>query len=1126
MIGLFPFVLALLLGLALFLLLLTVLNIFKQEPTNLPHGNMGWPLLGETLGFLKPHKSNSMGSFLQQHCSRYGKVFKSHLFGYPTIVSCDLELNAYVLQNEGRLFQSSYPKPVHDILGKLSLMLVCGELHKKLRNVAVSFISTYKSRPDLHLYVEKMSISVMKSWKDRQQVLFFKEAKQSTLKLGKLQEWAAMQIRNSFIAGLRGNQRDYGTMSSITVNGSFTLHLMLKNLLNIEPEEPRALTILEDFLTFMKGFVSLPLYVPGTPYTKAVKARARISSTLKEIIEEREKSDLGIAKGDFVDEFLLKGSLNMEEKVSIVMDLLLAGYETTSGLLALVVHFLGQTPSFLEQLKDEHQALRRSKKKGESLSWEDYKKMELTSKVICEALRCGNLVKFVHRKAIQDVKFKGYLIPKGWQVLPMFSAAHLDPSLHDNPSEFNPWRWADPATSKKVTPFGGGLRLCPGPELGKVETAFFLHHLVLNYRWKTREDDYPMSYPYMEFKKDIMRVDSDYMMEDGQRINNLGERIGGELIGRPFKLKETIWRQAEPNLGFTLSNIMMGLFPFALALLLGLALFYLRLTVFNILKQKPTDLPHGSMGWPLLGETLGFLKPHKSNSMGSFLQQHCSRYGRVFKSHLFGYPTIVSCDLELNAYVLQNEGRLFQSSYPKPVHDILGKLSLMLVCGELHKKLRNVAVNFISTYKSRPDLHHYVEKMSISVMKSWKDRQQVLFFKEAKQKPPKIRISSTTCRCSEPYARTNGTSPRASSKPIPMPSVPSVRGGGDSLDPRGQARAQVQPFPGPAAGAHEPQSAMQIKSSFIAGLSDNQRYYGTMSLITFTLHLMLKNLLNIEPEEPRALTILEDFLTFMKGFVSLPLYVPGTPYTKAVKARARISSTLKEIIEEREKSDLGIAKGDFVDEFLLKGSLNMEEKVSIVMDLLLAGYETTSGLLALVVHFLGQAPSVLEQLKDEHQALRRSKKKGEPLSWEDYKKMELTSKVICEALRCGNLVKFVHRKAIQDVKFKGYLIPKGWQVLPMFSAAHLDPSLHDNPSEFNPWRWADPAMSKKVTPFGGGLRLCPGPELGKVETAFFLHHLVLNYRWKTREDDYPMSYPYMEFKKGLLLEIEPTEKRI
>lgn len=109
------------------------------------------------------------------------------------------------------------------------------------------------------------------------------------------------------------------------------------------------------------------------------------------------------------------------------------------------------------------------------------------------------------------------------------------------------------------------------------------------------------------------------------------------------------------------------------------------------------------------------------------------RYGRVFKSHLFGSPTVVSCDLELNTFILQNEEKLFQSSYPKQVHDILGKLSLMLVSGDLHRKLRNVALSFTTTSKSRPDFLHYVEKLSISVMKSWKDRRQVLFFKEAKE---------------------------------------------------------------------------------------------------------------------------------------------------------------------------------------------------------------------------------------------------------------------------------------------------------------------------------------------------------------------------------------------------------
>ncbi|XAR58237.1 hypothetical protein NMG60_11026652 [Bertholletia excelsa] len=465
---------------------------------------------------------------------------------------------------------------------------------------------------------------------------------------------------------------------------------------------------------------------------------------------------------------------------------------------------------------------------------------------------------------------------------------------------------------------------------------------------------------------------------------------------------------------------------YIVTLLLGLALAF---PIFRLLfaKQQLSNIPSGSMGLPLIGETLAYLSPHESTSMGSFLQSHCSRYGRVFKSHLFGSPTVVSCDHELNAFVLQNEGRLFQSSYPKPVHDILGNLSIMLVTGDLHRKLRSIAVGFIATSRSRPDFVRYVDKMSMEVIESWKNLPEVGFYKEAKK---------------------------------------------------------------------------------------------------FTLYVMLKYVLDVEPEDTLAPRILEDFLTFMKGFVSIPLYIPGTPYAKAVKARARLMCTLEEIIKKREKREGGAGKGDFLDDILEKENLSYEEKVSVALDILLAGYETTSGLLGLVVYFIAQQPSVLQQLKEEHQAVRKRKEDGEPLNLEDYKHMELTSKVISESLRCGNLVKFVHRKALQDVNFKEYFIPAGWKILPVLSAVHLDPSLHENPSEFDPSRWADQAINKKVSPFGGGLRLCPGTDLAKVETAFFLHHLVLNYRWKTKVDESPMSCPYLDFRRSLLLEIEPTEHRV
>ncbi|KAH0653889.1 hypothetical protein KY289_031567 [Solanum tuberosum] len=430
----------------------------------IPKGTFGWPLLGETLSFLKPHPSNSIGTFLQQHCSRYGKVFKSHLFFSPTVVSCDQDLNYFILQNEDKLFQCSYPKPIYGILGKVSLLVAVGDTHKRLRNVSLSLISTIKSKPEFINDVETLALQILQSWTDKDQVRYWEEARK------------------------------------------FSFNVIVKQVLGLTPDNPQSALILQDFLAFMRGLISLPLYIPGTPYARAVQARSRISSTIKAIIEERRRKhvvDGDSKKNDFLEILLCVDTLSEEEKVSFVLDSLLGGYETTSLLMAMVVFFIGQSQTALDQLKEEHDNIRSTKEK-ELLNWEDYQKMDFTQKVINEALRYGNVVKFVHRKALKDVKFKDYVIPAGWKVLPVFSAVHLDPSVHPNALHFNPWRWeSDEQISKKLTPFGGGSRCCPGFELAKVEVAFFLHHLVQKYRWEVEEGEQPIAYPYVEFKNGL-----------------------------------------------------------------------------------------------------------------------------------------------------------------------------------------------------------------------------------------------------------------------------------------------------------------------------------------------------------------------------------------------------------------------------------------------------------------------------------------------------------------------------------------------------------------------------------------------------------------------------------------------
>lgn len=51
----------------------------------------------------------------------------------------------------------------------------------------------------------------------------------------------------------------------------FSINVMLKHLLNINPDDPLASEILENFENYIKGFISLPLNIPGTAYSKALK---------------------------------------------------------------------------------------------------------------------------------------------------------------------------------------------------------------------------------------------------------------------------------------------------------------------------------------------------------------------------------------------------------------------------------------------------------------------------------------------------------------------------------------------------------------------------------------------------------------------------------------------------------------------------------------------------------------------------------------------------------------------------------------------------------------------------------------------------------------------------------------
>lgn len=73
----------------------------------------------------------------------------------------------------------------------------------------------------------------------------------------------------------------------------------------------------------------------------------------------------------------------------------------------------------------------------------------------------------------------------------------------------------------------------------------------------------------------------------------------------------------------------------------------------------------------------------------------CCRFGKIFSCSLFGKWCVVSADPSFNRFVMKNEGKLFQSSYPKSFKDLVGKNGVITVHGEQQRKLHGITSNMM-----------------------------------------------------------------------------------------------------------------------------------------------------------------------------------------------------------------------------------------------------------------------------------------------------------------------------------------------------------------------------------------------------------------------------------------------
>ncbi|PKU84644.1 Cytochrome P450 90B1 [Dendrobium catenatum] len=463
---------------------LTVILWFtsKQNPCKVfPPGNRCVPLIGETLSFFKPHPANSMGGFMEDHISRYGKIFSSNLLGRDAIVSADAELNRFVQNKDVRLFSSPLLPTFRGIFGGESLAFAAGETHKRLRSTYFDFLSMKRLKTTFSEDANHLASGIVRSW------------------------------------------RDGAIISAKEESTKYSLKIIAKSTLSIE-DDCRIELLLRDYSHVISALCSVPINFPGMKYWKALKSRRNVLEIVKKIMEERitfmSKDGEGRSENchnvegreddyDLLDLLLMKRTEYSEEAIhDFIFGSLFAGHDSTSRAIAFMLYLLADSPEVVTRLQEEHLQIVKSKSKLElKLSWDDYRNMEFTKSVINETLRLSNVAPFIPKKAIEDVKYKGIVIPRGDLVIVHIRALHLDPSIYDDPMQFNPWRWMEPnciKSKKAFMPFGGGARMCPGENLAKLEMAIFLHHIILSYELEIADhQDHPMCLPYVEYPKGL-----------------------------------------------------------------------------------------------------------------------------------------------------------------------------------------------------------------------------------------------------------------------------------------------------------------------------------------------------------------------------------------------------------------------------------------------------------------------------------------------------------------------------------------------------------------------------------------------------------------------------------------------
>ncbi|MGL5133493.1 MAG: cytochrome P450, partial [Planktothrix sp.] len=392
----------------------------------LPPGKFGFPMIGETISFLRDP------DFADKRQKQYGSIFKTHLFGRPTVIMMGAEANRFLFANENKYFIAVLPPSTQALLGKGSLPLQQGDVHKSRRRILFQafqprVLAGYATTMEdfTHRYLQK--------WEQMSTLIWYPELRKYTF-----------DIACKLLVGKDQTADNY---------------------------------LGEIFEDWCNGLFTIPLRLPGTKFNRGWQCRQLLLTEIETLIRQRQQQP---QSGEDALGLLLEAQdeegnkLEIEELKDQILSLLFAGHETLTSAIASFCLEVGQRPDIIAKIRAEQQQF----DPNQPITFEDLKSMTYLEQVMKEVLRFVPPVGGGFREVIEDCEYNGYSIPKGWSILYQITQTHQDETVYLKPEEFDPERFSEERNEDKPkpfswVPFGGGMRECIGKEFAKLEIKLF-----------------------------------------------------------------------------------------------------------------------------------------------------------------------------------------------------------------------------------------------------------------------------------------------------------------------------------------------------------------------------------------------------------------------------------------------------------------------------------------------------------------------------------------------------------------------------------------------------------------------------------------------------------------------------